>query len=66
MKLSERIGGILESIAGGLTSGRFGCPGERFMNVRELDTRYGVSLFSANRIFAELSYRRLICLDGKS
>lgn len=66
MKLSERIGGILESIAGDLTAGRFGCPGERFMTVRELAARYGVSLFSANRIFAELSDRRLICLDGKS
>lgn len=66
MKSSGRIIELTKRLADELRSGRYGAPGERFLTVRQLAGRFGVSLSSACRIFSELSERQLICLDGKN
>lgn len=56
---------VLNRILVDIDKERF-APGDRFYTVRELAGKYGVSIITAQRVFQELSARRMIVTNGRA
>ena len=59
------LNGLVELIESEIKEGKFGLPGRRFPQTREIGEMYNVSLVTAHKVMVKLRERGIIELVGK-